>query len=130
MDGGFTRRTGWNAHQSEPFGLDAVTSSVGHATPNSIQWRRVAISFGLSFRPGGIFNSPDCSIARTSRLSAGFPGLTAVPRLPPARIASRAVSASPLGLVVSLWHGGQLGFRICCIPVCPYGVAGYATNIG
>ena len=71
------------------------------ATPRPAQssCRMLAISSGWSFRPGGIFSSPDCSMARTSRLSAGLPGLIAAPRLPPARMASREVSASPLDLV-------------------------------
>ena len=115
--GGATRLTGWKAHQSAPLGLDEVTASLGHAMPCSIQLRMLAISLGWSFRPGGIFSSPDCSTARTNRLSAGFPGLTAAPRLPPAKMASREVSASPLDLFASLWHAWQFTFRICWIPV-------------
>ena len=100
---------------------------MGHSAPSSIQRRMLEISSGWSFLPGGIFSSPDCSMARTSKLSAGFPGLIAAPRLPPARMVSRLVSASPLVLVVSLWHGWQLVFRICRIAF-PSAGAGCCAN--
>src|SRR5690349_16877336 len=90
----------------------------------------LAIWSGWSFRPGGIFSSPDCSTARTSRLSSGFPGLIAGPRLPPARRASLLVSASPLDRVVSLWHGRQIVLKIGWISVPSETVACCATNAG
>ena len=87
-----------------------------------------AISSGCSFRPGGIFSSPDCSIARTSRLSAGLPGLIAAPRLPPARMASRESSASPLDRFAWLWHAWQFVFRICWIPATAGGATCWAIS--
>src|SRR6266849_3250672 len=90
----------------------------------------LAICSGWSFRPGGIFSSLDCSTARTSRLSSGLPGLIAGPRLPPVRMASPLVSASPLDLVVSLWHGWQLVLRIRWISAPSDTGACCATNAG
>ena len=65
---------------------------LGPSHPLSIQARMVAICSLDRRRPGGIFRSPFCSMACTSRLSAGVPGLTAGPRLPPWRRSSRCPS--------------------------------------
>src|SRR5439155_25934182 len=111
--GGSTRRTGWNAHQSAPLRLAEVAAlSFDHTAPADTQSRMETISASDSLRPGGIFRSPDCSMARTRRLSPGVPGLIAAPRLPPLMIDSRFVTDRPLDLSESLWHGWQVVLRI------------------
>src|SRR5438105_2691500 len=68
----------------------------------------IAICASGSRRPGGIFKSAFCSIACTSRLSAGAPAFTAGPRLPPWRISARLSIERPLLRFFWVWHGEQL----------------------
>ena len=114
--GGATRLTGWKAHQSAPFGFDAADRVFGprHAllnpAPDAGDLVRLEFPPRRHFQFAGLL---DCAHQQALRRASGLDGTT--PRLPPARMASREVSASPLDLFVSLWHGWQFAFRICWI---------------
>ena len=105
--GGSTRATGWKAHQSAPFrfpdgAADETAASFGHTAPAATQFRTAAICSSASFRPGGIFSPPVCSIACTTRLPGASEGFSAAPRFPPCSIASRVATDKPLDFSDSL----------------------------
>ena len=66
-----------------------VAASVPHTAPRRIHSVRMAISFGGSLGPGGIWISPSWRRTSISTLSSGFPGTIAGPWLPPFRRLSR-----------------------------------------
>ena len=82
----------------------------GQGAPISIHCAIAAISASLSLPEGGIFSASLCRTARSSRLSAGFPGTIAGPRVPPFRIASRLSSRRPpIGDVGEEWQADTAG---------------------
>ena len=114
--GGSTWRTGWSDHKSSrcppkifTMGLRgslhasprrspgfngaaemSFVGAAGHGAPSAIQRRSTAMSLLVSFSLGGISNSGlACITAWSSRLSEGFPGMTAGPLSPPFTVAAR-----------------------------------------
>jgi hypothetical protein len=84
-----------------------LCSLVPQTAPRLIHSVKIAISFGGSLGPGGIWISPSWRTTSTNTLCSGLPGTIAGPRLPPLRRLSRSRNEMPPLFSCRLWQPTQ-----------------------